>query len=91
MKCQVFIFAQEPFSKIACGHVTHHVKTIYQLKKIKNLNILPENKQALCYFKLKSLWIQGVISFKKGFDVYPSKGLANEMARSTQRLYFRLK
>ena len=62
--------------------VTHHVKTIYQLKKIKNLNILLENKQILCYFKLKSLWIQGVISFKKGFDVYPSKGLANEIARN---------
>ena len=35
----------------------------------------------MSYFKLKFLWIHRVISVKKGFCVYHSRGLTNKLAR----------
>ena len=61
-----------------------------QLKDLKKFSIfqkrvIRENKQVLSYSKLEFLWIQEIISAKKGFCAYPSKGLTNELARNTLR------
>ena len=77
-------FQKKFFSKILKTYTLKILKTYAFLKK----RVIPENKTGFELFQVKVSMDSGVISVKKAFRVYPSKGSTNELARNTLLIRF---